>query len=386
MVAELNIWEEDPSRAYSLLNQSLAELDIRVTTNTDDIATITAVFPADYYTSAEVDAAIAAYVTAYEVPNSQLADMAEATIKGRSSGSGAGAPEDLDATAARTILDVYTTTEVDTAITDHIVDNDHLADMAQDTFKGRISTGTGVPEDLDASDVISILGLADVATSGSASDLDSGTLNNARLATTVSTTNFDASGYVETPEVRSGGAGAVTINGGNTMADFEASSTSRFQIQYATSPSVQVNLASQVAVLNLSASTSVRSNTITASTTGSGANVFINNSTSGTLQRSTSAKKYKTNIRTLTEDEASAIMAVTPVVYTSLCELDDPEREFIGIVADDVVPIEPRLVDYDGEEVEGFEYSRLTAVLLKVCQMQQTQIDSLISRVNALEV
>jgi hypothetical protein len=53
--------------------------------------------------------------------------------------------------------------------------------MAQNTIKGRITASTGDPEDLTAANVRTILGLAAVATSGSAADLSTGTLPAGRM-------------------------------------------------------------------------------------------------------------------------------------------------------------------------------------------------------------
>lgn len=50
------------------------------------------------------------------IGNSKLANMTQATIKGRESGAGTGAPQDLTPAQLRTIIDVYTQAQVDAAI------------------------------------------------------------------------------------------------------------------------------------------------------------------------------------------------------------------------------------------------------------------------------
>ena len=55
------------------------------------------------------------------------------------------------------------------SINDDAVDNPALADMAQDTLKGRVSAGTGDPEDLTPTQARGVLGLGDSATKNTGS-------------------------------------------------------------------------------------------------------------------------------------------------------------------------------------------------------------------------
>jgi len=82
-----------------------------------------------------------------------------------------------------------------------------MADLATSTILGRATAGTGVPEALSAAQVRTLLGLATVATSGSAADLGTGTLPAARLPAFGSgDVSFAASGGAGTIA-----AGAVTL-------------------------------------------------------------------------------------------------------------------------------------------------------------------------------
>jgi hypothetical protein len=123
------------------------------------------------------------------------ADLAQARIVGRASGAGTGVPTALTASDVSTILglaavatsgsasDLGTGTLPIARIADGAVTLAKQADLAQARIVGRASgAGTGVPTALTASDVSTILGLAAVATSGSASDLGTGTLPIARIA------------------------------------------------------------------------------------------------------------------------------------------------------------------------------------------------------------
>jgi len=117
-------------------------------------------------------------------------------------------------------------------------------------------------------------------------------------------------------------------------------------------------------------------------TTATGANVVI--ASFGQLLRSTSALKYKQDIRDL---EYIDINKFRPVRYKSKCKNDDKNKDHIGFIADEVEAIGLKeLVSYgDNGEVEGFQYERMTPILVKAIQEQQTIINDLKARVETLE-
>jgi hypothetical protein len=110
-------------------------------------------------------------------------------------------------------------------------------------------------------------------------------------------------------------------------------------------------------------------------TTASAANMFV--ASNGSFGRSTSALKYKQDIRDL---EAVNVDLLRPVRYKSKCENDDQTKDHLGLIADEAADagFEELVTRGEDGEVEGFQYERLTVVLLK-------EIQSLRQRVAQLE-
>lgn len=112
-----------------------------------------------------------------------------------------------------------------------------------------------------------------------------------------------------------------------------------------------------------------------------------NLASNGQFRRSTSAAKYKKDIEDIDIDRAEVVYDLRPVWYRSAIETDRPDHSYYGFIADEVVDLEPRLVQFDEQtgEVEGFFYQMLTAHLVKIAQMQKAAIDDLTARIEALE-
>ena len=120
---------------------------------------------------------------------------------------------------------------------------------------------------------------------------------------------------------------------------------------------------------------------------GQSANVYINSS--GTFKRSTSALKYKTDVRDL---ESIDISSFRPIRYKSNVADDDPNEEFIGFIADEfhnagLTELVSYSVSYTEDDIKKrksyfmklkvFNYDRLTAILTKSLQNSQTKITAL---------
>jgi hypothetical protein len=144
--------------------------------------------------------------------------------------------------------------------------------------------------------------------------------------------------------------------------------------------------------------TVVRSTNIRDLTTGSAANVYVATS-NASMYRSTSSIKYKTNVETMEDSYADAILGLRPVWYRSLCP-DDPETYgYWGFIAEEVAEVDPRLVsfgvpddyeqqfDEDGEpidpavadltEPEGVQYDRLVPHLVNLLKRHEARIAAL---------
>lgn len=110
-------------------------------------------------------------------------------------------------------------------------------------------------------------------------------------------------------------------------------------------------------------------------TTASAANVHVDNSPAGLMRRSTSALKYKQDIRDL---ESIDIFKFRPVRYKSKCKGDDQTKDHLGLISDEVAEagIEELVTRGSDGSIEGFQYERLTVVLLKAIQDLKTEFDA----------
>jgi len=139
---------------------------------------------------------------------------------------------------------------------------------------------------------------------------------------------------------------------------------------------------------------------IYATTSASAANVIVGSD--GNLFRSTSSGKYKTQVEDLQDSYADALLNCRPVWYRSTCELDDATYGYWGFIAEEVAEIDPRLIHwkkteitYDEEgktietacepEAEGVQYDRFVPHLLNLIKRQQAAIETLETKVAALE-
>jgi hypothetical protein len=118
---------------------------------------------APWFTALDVGAGVVSTTAIADanVTNAKLANMVQATIKGRAAGAGTGVPTDLTAAQVSTLLGLGTlatkSTIASADITDGVVSNADLTTMATLTIKGNSTAATAAPQDLTAAAVRSMV-------------------------------------------------------------------------------------------------------------------------------------------------------------------------------------------------------------------------------------
>jgi hypothetical protein len=125
----------------------------------------------------------------------------------------------------------------------------------------------------------------------------------------------------------------------------------------------------------------------TIGTTATAANAFIDNAATNQVLRSTSSRRYKTDLWPMTFDQARGVLDLVPVNFRSLAPADDPHRWFQGLVAEDVAERFPQFVHYDAVgRPDGVQYDRVAAVpLLLIVQEHERTIEAMRVRIADLE-
>ena len=110
----------------------------------------------------------------------------------------------------------------------------------------------------------------------------------------------------------------------------------------------------------------------------------ISVSSAGTTYNTTSDRRLKENIATIT-DGTDKLMAMNPVTHTWKAAPEDPP--VIGFIAQEMQEIVPEAVvgEHDGEEMMSMDYGRITPVLVAALQDAHKKIAELEARLNLLE-
>ena len=120
--------------------------------------------------------------------------------------------------------------------------------------------------------------------------------------------------------------------------------------------------------------------------------VVYNSSNQAKWSSGTSSRRFKHNIQTMTEERARKVLDIRAVTFD--WNEDQPyttqQKDNAGVIAEEVSQVLPDLVVYEDNEsptkVERrVEYERFTPYLIKMIQVQQEQIDTLLSRIEILE-
>lgn len=89
-----------------------------------------------------------------------------------------------------------------------------------------------------------------------------------------------------------------------------------------------------------------------------------------------SSRRYKTNVFDMTEERAKRLLDMRPVSYDYAvmgCEKDQ-----LGLIAEEVEPIDKYSIAYDEYgRPDSIDYSKFVPQLIKLCQMQQTEIENI---------
>ena len=104
-----------------------------------------------------------------------------------------------------------------------------------------------------------------------------------------------------------------------------------------------------------------------------------------------SSERYKDNVSDMPDDMAKKILDVNIVTfdYKKNVRIESERYGHSGVLAEQIEPIIPEVVLYqeiDGEEVaDSVDYSRFVPYLIKMVQVQQTEIDKLKTQIEKLE-
>lgn len=104
-----------------------------------------------------------------------------------------------------------------------------------------------------------------------------------------------------------------------------------------------------------------------------------------------SSKRYKENINTMTEERARSLLNIEVVTYDYIKNVVSEAERFdrAGVIAEDTEDVIKEAVfykDIDGRKVpDGVDYSRFVPYLIRMVQLQQSELESLKEKAAAME-
>lgn len=120
---------------------------------------------------------------------------------------------------------------------------------------------------------------------------------------------------------------------------------------------------------------------MTAVSASAEANIGFTNVTTDFANQS--SIKYKTNVESMTLEEAENILRMRPVTYDYKNPADG--LNCMGLIVEEVADIQNWGVVCKDGEVDGLDYSKFVPQLIRLCQHQQEQINSLESKISELQ-
>lgn len=96
-----------------------------------------------------------------------------------------------------------------------------------------------------------------------------------------------------------------------------------------------------------------------------------------------SSMRYKKNIKDMSQEEGLNILKLRPVNYDYKVEGNGTDCS--GFIAEEVSEVMKYPVVYIDGEIEGLDYSKFVPSIVKLCQIQQQQIDELQRKIESLE-
>lgn len=257
-----------------------------------------------------------------------------------------------------------------TELADGSVTNAKLADMAQSTIKGRAEgAGTGDPQDLTPAQVRGVAELSSgdyptffgLLTSGSFNGGDPaiGTVFDGTQHVYQSVVYFnDDSAHgpilflqrVSASPAANDGLSQIVTAGRNSADEFTVYGTQEYNLLDPTDGAEYgrygVHVLRNGVLTEHFALVDADAFFPSLSTTASAANAFLDDGNFNRLLRSTSARRAKREIAALVSDDGAKALALQPVAYKSALPADDQTQVHIGLIAEDVAAIDPRLVQW----------------------------------------
>jgi hypothetical protein len=122
---------------------------------------------------------------------------------------------------------------------------------------------------------------------------------------------------------------------------------------------------------------------------GAAANLIV--AAGGNLQKSTASSiRFKENVNDWIGDGLNTILALKPKTFTYKEDYySNPQRQFLGLIAEDVAEVSTYLADFENEDgtgqVENVRYANIVVPLIKAVQELSKQNEELYKELNDLK-